>query len=274
MAEQTRVDPSTAVGHQVTGVQISDEQVPILRARGITKYYGSVVALENADLAVYPGETVGLVGDNGAGKSTLIKVLSGAHQPSSGELFVDGRPTVLDSPLDARQLGIETVYQDLALCSELTVSENLFLGREIYRKGLLGKLGVIDKKAMAKTATERLNELRIRINSVKMPCGSLSGGQRQAVAVARAVAWGSRIVLLDEPTAALGVEQQHHVAELVEQVRASGRAVVLISHNMPQVHSLCDRIIVLYHGSVIANLRKSEISIEDIVMWITGAALK
>ena len=178
------------------------------------------------------------------------------------------------SPLDARQLGIETVYQDLALSNELTIAENMYLGREIRVRGPLKRLGVIDKRAMAAGAAERLNALRIRVNSVKAPCGSLSGGQRQAVAVARAIAWGTRMVLLDEPTAALGVEQQHHVAELVTQVREGGTSVLLISHNLLQVHALCDRIVVLYHGQVIANLRKADITIEDIVMWITGAALK
>jgi ABC-type sugar transport system ATPase subunit len=248
-------------------------RTPVIEARNITKYYGSIVALENVNMAVYPGEIVGLVGDNGAGKSTFVKVIAGAHQPSAGELFVDGEQCVFHSPQHARKLGIETVYQDLALSGELSVAENMFLGREIRRKGPLGWLGAIDKRAMRQEATNRLEELRIRISSVRLQCGSLSGGQRQAVAVARAIAWGSRIVLLDEPTAALGVEQQHHVAELVEQVRESGTSVLLISHNMPQVHALCDRIIVLYRGEVIANLRKTDVSIQDIVMWITGAAL-
>jgi simple sugar transport system ATP-binding protein len=249
-------------------------EIPVIEARNITKYYGNVVALEDVNLMVRPGEIVGLVGDNGAGKSTLVRVLAGAHHPSSGELFVGGELTVFHSPLDARQLGIETVYQDLALSGELTVAENMYLGREIRRKGLLGRLGAIDKRAMAEAASQRLDALRIRISSVKIKCGSLSGGQRQAVAVARAIAWGSRLVLMDEPTAALGVEQQQHVGELVEQVRASGTAVLLISHNMPQVHALCDRIVVLYRGHVIAELQKADVTIEDIVMWITGAALK
>jgi ABC-type sugar transport system ATPase subunit len=181
---------------------------------------------------------------------------------------------VFTSPQHARRLGIETVYQDLALSGELTVAENMYLGRELRRAGVLGWLGGIDKRAMARIAAERLEELRIRISSVKLQCVSLSGGQRQAVAVARAIAWGSRVVLLDEPTAALGVEQQHHVAELVEQVGERGIAVILVSHNMPQVHALCDRIVVLYRGQVIANLRKEDVSIADIVMWITGAALE
>jgi ABC-type sugar transport system ATPase subunit len=247
---------------------------PVIEARNITKYYGSLVALDNVSLTVRPREIVGLVGDNGAGKSTLIKVLAGAHQPSSGTLYVGGEPCVLHSPLEARELGIETVYQDLALSTELTVAENMYLGREIRRRAPLGWLGMIDKRAMAHLSAERLDALRIRVQSVNVPCRSLSGGQRQAVAVARAIAWGSRLVLLDEPTAALGVEQQHHVAELVEQVRASGTSVLLISHNMPQVHALCDRIIVLYRGEVIADLRKNDVSVEDIVMWITGAALR
>lgn len=249
-------------------------RTPVIEVRDVTKYYGGVVALESANFRVHPGEVVGLVGDNGAGKSTLTKVLAGAHQPTSGTLLVNGEEQVLRSPLDARRLGIETVYQDLALCGELTVAENLYLGREIRHSGALGRMGLLDRREMARRSAEQLDALRIRIKSVDIPCRSLSGGQRQAVAVARAIAWGSRLVLLDEPTAALGVEQQHHVAELVEQVKQAGVSVVLVSHNMPQVHALCDRIVVLYRGRVIADLKASEVSIEDIVMWITGAALR
>jgi ABC-type sugar transport system ATPase subunit len=250
-----------------------DAATPAIEARRVTKYYGSIVALEDVDITVYPGEIVGLVGDNGAGKSTLVKVLAGAHQPSSGELLVNSETCVFHSPHEARRLGIETVYQDLALSGELTVAENMYLGRELRRAGVLGRLGALDKRAMSRVAAERLEELRIRISSVKLQCGSLSGGQRQAVAVARAIAWGSRVVLLDEPTAALGVEQQHHVAELVEQVASRGVGVILVSHNMPQVHALCHRIVVLYRGQVIANLKKDDVTVSDIVMWITGAAL-
>jgi simple sugar transport system ATP-binding protein len=249
-------------------------EAPVIEARNITKYYGSLVALDNVSLTVRPREIVGLVGDNGAGKSTLVKVLAGAHAPSSGELLVDGEPCTFHSPLEARRLGIETVYQDLALSTELTVAENMFLGRELRRKGLLGRLGAVDKRGMAETSAKRLDELGIRIRSTKVACRTLSGGQRQAIAVARAIAWGSRLVLLDEPTAALGVEQQQHVGELVEHVRTAGTSVLLISHNMPQIHALCDRIIVLYRGEVIADLTKADVTVQDIVMWITGAALK
>jgi simple sugar transport system ATP-binding protein len=249
-------------------------ETPVIEARNIRKYYGSLVALDNVSLAIRPREIVGLVGDNGAGKSTLVKVLAGAHSPSAGELFVDGEPCTFHSPLEARKLGIETVYQDLALSTELTVAENMYLGRELHRRGLLGWLGAINKRAMSDASAKMLDELGIRIRSTKVPCRSLSGGQRQAIAVARAIAWGSRLLLLDEPTAALGVEQQHHVAELVENVRTTGTSVLLISHNMPQVHALCDRILVLYRGEVIADLNKADVTVEDIVMWITGAALK
>jgi len=256
------------------GLASDVEQTPVIEARNITKYYGSLVALDNVSLTVQPREIVGLVGDNGAGKSTLVKVLAGAHAPSSGDLLVDGEPCAFRSPLEARKLGIETVYQELALSTELTVAENMYLGRELRRRGALGRIGMVNKRAMAEGSAERLTELGIRIRSTKVPCRSLSGGQRQAIAVARAIAWGSRLVLLDEPTAALGVEQQHHVGELVENVRAAGTSVLLISHNMPQVHALCDRILVLYRGEIIANLTKSDVTVQDIVMWITGAALQ
>jgi ABC-type sugar transport system ATPase subunit len=246
----------------------------VIEARGITKQYGALTALQDVNLSVYPGEIVGLVGDNGAGKSTLVKILSGAIKPTAGELYVDGRQAVFHSPLDARRQGIETVYQDLALAPDLTVTENLFIGREVKHSGTLRLLGALDRRAMNRLAREQLERLRIRIDSVTNRTESLSGGQRQAIAVARAVAWGRRILLMDEPTASLAIEEQRKVAELVEEVRAGGTPVLIVSHNIPQVHEICDRIVVLLHGRAVADLKKEEVGIEDVVMWITGVALK
>jgi simple sugar transport system ATP-binding protein len=214
------------------------------------------------------------VGDNGAGKSTLVKILSGAVPATSGEIRIDGQPVALDSPLVARRNGIETVYQDLALAPDLTIAENVFIGRELIRRGPLRMLGSLDRKAMNAEARTQLDRLRIRIDAVTDRADSLSGGQRQAIAVARAVAWGRRVLLMDEPTAALGVEEQQKVAELIAEVAGKGTAVLLISHNIPQVHDICDRVVVLFHGRAVADLRPQERSIEELVTWITGAALR
>jgi ABC-type sugar transport system ATPase subunit len=246
---------------------------PVIEARGIVKRYGLATALAGVDFAVRPGEIVGIVGDNGAGKSTLIKILSGALAPTDGEVLIDGRSVVFDSPRAARGHGIETVYQDLALAPDLTVAENVFIGRELKRAGLAGRLGTLDRKQMNRVAAEQLERLRIRIASVTDRADSLSGGQRQAIAVARAVAWGRRVLLMDEPTAALGVEEQQRVGELIRDVRDHGTPVVLISHNIPQVHEICDRVVVLWHGRAVADLRPESCTLEDIITWITGAAL-
>lgn len=224
-------------------------------------------------MEVRHGEVVGLVGDNGAGKSTLVNILSGALAPNAGEVFVDGKSVTFSSSLQARRLGIETVYQDLSLAPDLSVWANIFLGREQTVKGPLRLVGWLDRRAMARSAEADLERTRIRIASVQSLAGRLSGGQRQAIAVGRAVAWGSRVVLMDEPTAALGVEQQERVAELVRSVRDQGVPVLLISHNLPQVYRVCDRVAVLFQGRVVADLRPAECSVDDIVSWITGAAL-
>lgn len=255
----------------VEAVRAADH--PVIEARAITKRYGALTALRDVDLSVYPGEIVGLVGDNGAGKSTLVKILSGAIRPTAGEFYIDGQRATFHSPLDARRQGIETVYQDLALAPDLTVAENLFIGRELKRSGPLRLIGTLDRRSMNRRAREQLNRLRIRIE-VTNRADSLSGGQRQAIAVARAIAWGRRILLMDEPTASLGVEEQQKVAELVEEVRRGGVPVLLVSHNIPQVHEICDRIVVLLHGRAVADLKKEDVDIEEVVMWITGVALK
>lgn len=252
---------------------MNEVATPVLALRQVSKHYGSVEALRGVDLEVYPGEVVGLVGDNGAGKSTLVNILSGALQPSSGTIAIDGQPVSFRSSLEARARGIETVYQDLALAPDLAVWANLFLGREKKATGLLGRLGWLDRKSMYAEAEQALEKTRIRIGSVTSKAGELSGGQRQAIAVGRAVAWGSRVILMDEPTAALGVEQQQRVGELIRTVSGQGLPVLLVSHNLPQVHKICDRVLVLFQGELISELRPADVSVEEIVSWITGAAL-
>ncbi|WP_437384616.1 ATP-binding cassette domain-containing protein [Plantibacter flavus] len=252
----------------------SNESTPVLRVRGVTKHYGHVQALRGVDLDIRPGEIVGLVGDNGAGKSTLIGILSGAVAPSSGSVEFLGEPVELASPVEARRLGIETVYQDLALAPDLPIWSNLFLGREQVTTGLLGKLfGWLDRDAMVAEAEQQLTATKIRIGATTTRAGALSGGQRQAIAVARAVSWGSHLVLMDEPTAALGVEQQQRVGELIQNVASTGLPVLLISHNLPQVQEICDRVLVLFGGRIVADLDPKQHGVEEIIRWITGAAV-
>jgi simple sugar transport system ATP-binding protein len=264
---------SAADGAGTSASANADRAVPTVSVRGITKHFGTIQALRGVDLDIYPGEIVGLVGDNGAGKSTLVNIISGGFQPNAGTISVEGKKVSFSSSLEARRLGIETVYQDLALAPDLSVWANIFLGREKPVKGPLGRLGWLDRKAMANQAQADLERTRIRIDSVNALAGRLSGGQRQAIAVGRAVAWGSKVVLMDEPTAALGVEQQERVGELVATVAAQGVPVLLISHNLPQVHKLAHRVVVLFQGQVVANLRSDESSVDEVVSWITGAAL-
>jgi ABC-type sugar transport system ATPase subunit len=248
-------------------------QVPVLEARGISRYFGSVAALEDVNLSVYGGEVVGLVGDNGAGKSTLVKIICGALQPTSGHVLVDGVQADFASPRESRDRGIEVVYQDLALATELSIADNIFLGREERHEGALGKLRVLDRRRMARDAQARLDSLGIEIDDVHVRCGLLSGGQRQAVAVARAVTWGSKLLLLDEPTAALAVIEQRKIGSLIEEVAKQDVGVVLVSHNLRQVMELCHRVVVLLRGHLVADLCAADHTVEDIVRWITGAAL-
>jgi len=246
---------------------------PVIAVRGLAKHFGRVQALRSVDLDVHKGEVVGLIGDNGAGKSTLVNILSGALQPNAGTIWLDGQPVTFASPLEARHAGIETVYQDLSLAPDLSVWQNIFLGREKTVKGPLGLVGWLDRRSMTREAEANLDRTHIRIGSVNSLAGRLSGGQRQAVAVGRAVSWGSRVLLLDEPTAALGVEQQETVGELIRSVSSGGVPIVLVTHNLPQVHRLADRVAVLFHGHVVADLRCSDVTVDDMVSWITGAAL-
>ena len=244
----------------------------ILEARDIVKNFGRVLALRGADFDVFAGEVVALVGDNGAGKSTLIKCLAGVEQPDSGEIRFEGRPVTLSTPTQARALGIETVYQDLALAADLDPAANLFLGRESTRGGLLGKLGFLDKAAMRRRSDEAFKNLGVRIQDTGARVANMSGGQRQGIAICRAVTWASKVVFMDEPTAALGVVQTRNVLDQIKRVREHGLSVVLISHNMPEVFEVADRIEVLRLGRRVARLRPEDVSMEDIVAAMTGAS--
>ena len=230
---------------------------PALAAHGIVKTFGHVTALDGVDFEVAPGEVVALMGDNGAGKSTLVKTLSGALQPDDGTLEIDGTETELDSPIHARELGIETVYQDLALADDLSAAENFFLGREYLVNRGWRKLGHLDKRRMHKEAAEHLDRLAINLPDLRAPIREFSGGQRQCVAVARALVWASRVIFMDEPTAALGVAQTRHVLDLITRVRDQGLAVVVISHSVPEVMEVADRIVVLRLGKRVATLDPS-----------------
>ena len=245
---------------------------PVLEARGLVKRFGHVVALNEADFDLRPNEIVAIIGDNGAGKSTLIKVLSGAFQPDDGELLLDGERVRFRSPLDARRVGIETVYQELAVAPALDIASNIFLGRELRRGGPAGRLlRALDKRAMRREAMRYLSELQIGIPSIGQAVENLSGGQRQGVAVARAAAWGRRLVIMDEPTAALGVRESSMVLELIKEVRSQGLSIVMISHNLPEVFAVADRITVLRLGRTITTMATKDTSLEAIVGMMTGA---
>lgn len=250
------------------------EAAPILEARNIVKTFGHVHALEGANFTVYPGEVVALIGDNGAGKSTLTKVISGVIHPDSGELLFDGRLVHIGSPAAAQQLGIETVYQDLALAPDLDGAANVYMGRELLKPGVLGKLGVLDKRAMKAGAEKSFSDLGVAVKDADAAVAYLSGGQRQGVAVARAASWASRVIIMDEPTAALGVVQTENVLNVIRRVRDSGVAVVLISHNMPDVLKVADRIEVLRLGRRVAVFRRADASLESLVAAMTGALVQ
>ena len=246
---------------------------PLFQARGVVKQFGHVTALSGADFDLYPGEVLAVIGDNGAGKSTLIKVLSGALQPDEGEIRLDGELVHFRSPLDARRAGIETVYQDLAVAPALDIASNLFLGRELRRRGPLGRVfRMLDKRAMRKEAARALSELQVGVQSVRAAVENLSGGQRQGVAVARAAAWGRRVVIMDEPTAALGVKETAQVVELIKRVRERGLPVILISHDMPHVFELADRIHIMRLGKRAAVVTPKTHSMQEAVAIMTGAA--
>jgi D-xylose transport system ATP-binding protein len=241
----------------------------ILELHGVSKRFGAVQALTDVRFDVYPGEVVALVGDNGAGKSTLIKIISGIYRPDHGTFRWQGREVSVSTPNDSAALGIATVYQDLALCDNLDVVANLYLGHELARPG--GPLGLMDEVTMERRAVEVLRRLSVKIPSVRIPIASLSGGQRQSVAVARSVMGDNKVVLLDEPTAALGMAQTHEVLELVKRLRGQGLGVVLISHNLANVFAVADRITVLRLGRYVGTYDAKATSREQLVGFMTGA---
>lgn len=248
------------------------DTTPVLQARGLVKRYGNVTALDGADFDLLPGEILAVIGDNGAGKSTLIKALSGALIPDEGEIHLDGKPVKFHSPNDARKHGIETVYQDLAVAPAMTIAENLFLGREVRRSGVLGSVfRLLDKKKMLTEAVSHMKGLQIGIRSTKQAVETLSGGQRQGVAVARSAAFARHVVIMDEPTAALGVKESNMVLELIRRVRDRGLPVILISHNMPHVFEIADRIHIARLGKRAAVVNPKKIPMSDTVAVMTGA---
>jgi fructose transport system ATP-binding protein len=258
-----------AEGIAMTAVQ------PILQARGLLKRYGTVVAMSGADFELMPGEILGVIGDNGAGKSTLIKALSGAVVPDHGTIELEGREVNFRGPEDARKLGIETVYQNLAMSPALSIADNMFLGREWRKPGLMGAVfRQMDRPRMEAFARQKLSELGLMtIQDIHQAVETLSGGQRQGVAVARAAAFGSKVVILDEPTAALGVKESRRVLDLIRDVRARGIPIILISHNMPHVFEVCDRIHIHRLGRRLCVINPKEHSMSDAVAYMTGAKL-
>lgn len=248
---------------------------PILTARNLVKRYGRVVALDQADFDLYPGEVLGVIGDNGAGKSTMIKAISGALTPDEGEIRLEGEPVHFHSPLEAQKAGIETVYQNLALSPALSIADNMFLGREWRKKGFVGTvLRKLDRQAMEQFARDKLSELGLlTIQNIGQAVETLSGGQRQGVAVARAAAFGSKVIIMDEPTAALGVKESRRVLDLIMDVKSRGMPIVLISHNMPHVFEVADRIHVHRLGRRLCVIDPKEHSMSDAVAYMTGAKL-
>ncbi|MFT4000160.1 MAG: ATP-binding cassette domain-containing protein [Rhizobium sp.] len=255
------------------GIGMNTTVEPILTARGLVKRYGRVTALDNADFDLYPGEILAVIGDNGAGKSSLIKAISGAVIPDEGEIKLEGKTVQFRSPMEAREAGIETVYQNLALSPALSIADNMFLGREVRKPGILGSVfRMLDRPAMEKRARDKLTELGLMtIQNINQAVETLSGGQRQGVAVARAAAFGSKVVIMDEPTAALGVKESRKVLELILDVRSRGLPIVLISHNMPHVFEVADRIHIHRLGRRLTVINPKEYSMSDAVAFMTGA---
>jgi simple sugar transport system ATP-binding protein len=243
---------------------------PILQVKDLYKRFGGLVAVDHVSLDIHPGEVVGLLGDNGAGKSTLIKMISGAYKPDGGQILLDGAAVSFATPLEARRRGIETIYQDLALCENLDASANIFLGRERMRHQL-GIFRVLHRSFMLRESRQVLDQLDIRIPELRNPIRQLSGGQRQAVSIARAVYWDARLMIMDEPTAALGVPEQLKVLELIRTLRNRGVPVILISHNMQDVFAVADRVIVMRRGSKAGEVRISETNENEVVGLMVGA---
>jgi ABC-type sugar transport system ATPase subunit len=244
---------------------------PLLSIRGLTKIFGGLVAVDNVSFDVARGEVVGLLGDNGAGKSTLIKCISGVHASEEGEILFDGAPVAFASPMDARRAGIETIYQDLALANNLDVGANIFLGREVKTRRLGGLIQTLDDRHMRERSRQTLDSLQIRFPTLTEPIEKLSGGQRQAVAIARAVYWEARLMIMDEPTNNLGVPEQHKVLELIRTLKGRGVPVILITHVMPDAFAVTDRVVVMHRGRKVAEKTTARTSAEELVQYMVGA---
>jgi simple sugar transport system ATP-binding protein len=247
---------------------MAEHSAALLKAEGVYKYFGAITALRDVSFHVSPGEVLGVVGDNGAGKSTLMKILSGLYAPSEGTLIFDGKPVHFGSPRDARKMGIEMVYQDFALAGNLPIFENIYLGREPGRK--LGGLTIIDRRLARKMASEHLDRLKIHVKSVDQPVEELSGGQRQAVAIARATAFDAKVVIMDEPTAALAIKEVGKVLDLIKSLKTHGVAVIIISHRMDDIFYTCDRVMALYQGTNFAESQLATTTRNEVIGWIMG----
>lgn len=244
---------------------------PLLSAKNLVKRFGGLTAVDHVSLDVFPGEVVGLVGDNGAGKSTFIKMISGVHQPTAGRIYFEGKPVDIGRPSDAREMGIETIYQDLALSGNLDAAANIFLGREQKRRYLGGLIRMLDEKYMHRESETLLRDLDVHIPSLNAKIDNLSGGQRQAVAIARAVYWNARLMIMDEPTNNLGVVEQAKVRELIKRLRDQHVPVIVISHTMRDIFAVCDRIVVLHRGRKVTEKLANDTTPEEIVQYIMGA---
>jgi simple sugar transport system ATP-binding protein len=262
--EQSLIEATSAANSAIPGPLAT----PAIEARGISKRFGHVTALSGVDLQVAQGEVLGVVGDNGAGKTTLMKVLSGLHPPTEGQVLIDGQEVQFGSPREARKLGIEMVYQDLALAGNLRIDENIFLGREQVRR--IGPLRLVDHGANQALAKEHLDKLRINVKSVGQLVEQLSGGQRQAVAIARATAFDAKVVIMDEPTAALAVKEVRKVLDLIKDLRTHGISVILISHRLDDIFYVCDRVMALFHGRNFADAALNEVERDEVIGWIMG----
>jgi len=244
---------------------------PLLSIRNVTKIFGGLVAVDNVSIDVRRGEVVGLLGDNGAGKSTLIKCVSGVYQQEEGEVVFDGAPVEFASPMDARRVGIETIYQDLALANNLDVGANIFLGREVKKRRFGGLVQTLDDRLMLEESRHTLESLQIRFPTLAEPIENLSGGQRQAVAIARAVYWDAKLMIMDEPTNNLGVPEQHKVLELIRTLKTRGVPVILITHILPDVFAVTDRVIVMRRGRKVAEKITARTNTEELVQYMVGA---
>ena len=240
----------------------------LLEAKGVTKYFGTITALENVDLKIHSGECLGVVGDNGAGKTTLMKVISGLYKPSAGSLFFEGNEKVLESPRDSQNLGLEMVYQDLALAGNLPIGENIFLGREPTKN--LGLLKFLDFKKIKELTDAHLNKLKIKVKSADQKVEELSGGQRQAVAIARSTAFNAKVVIMDEPTAALAIKEVGKVLDLINSLKKTGVGVIVISHRMDDIFTVSDRVMALFQGTNFAEAELSKTSRDEVIGWIMG----